>query len=247
MLLLLVYVGWQTIYPSYSKKLTSTISVTHTPTPEKSDQQILFRDTLYQFSYFLVKDPNKLLLIPNFKAKTRASILASQNQCLFAINGGFYDTNNEPLGMFKGNGYVEPTPLLSNLLNGYLSFSETKADIASIPHLDYKTILQSGPLLILENSSLRLNIKNDENARRTVAATTEKNEILFITFYVKDSIYNGPLLQDLPNILIEFEKISGIDIRDALNLDGGSASYFSTPSETLPELNDVGSLFCLTE
>ena len=240
-LLFLVYkfIGISSVVSLSSPLPVPTGATKHTATT------LTYQDIVYDYEYFVVQRLEKLTLIPNFDTPIRGSAIVSQQKCAFAINGGFYSEGNTPLGAFIGNGYEQPTALKSALFNGFLGFSESKAVITKAFDSSSTFILQSGPLLHYDTSSLPLAIQNDEHARRSAVITTNDGKILFATFYIRDSIYNGPLLGDLPMILNEFASIEGIAIDSALNLDGGSATYFKSPDTELPELSPIGSLFCL--
>ena len=211
----------------------------HTPTT------LTYMDIIYDYGYFVVSDLKKLTLLPNFDSPIRGSAIVSQQKCAYAVNGGFYSTESTPLGAFIGNGYTQPSALTSRLFNGFFAFTGTRGAITTDLDTSYTSVLQSGPLLYMNNSPLPLAIQNDEHARRSAVVTTTEGKILFVTFYIRDSIYNGPLLEDLPMIIKQFASNEGFSIDAALNLDGGSATYFKTPDTELPELSPIGSLFCL--
>jgi len=219
------------------------------PVPTKATMPttttLTYQDIVYDYEYFVVQHLEKLSLIPNFDTSLRGSNLATKNQCEFAINGGFYSTENTPLGAFIGNGYTQSKALTSRLFNGFFAFTDTRAVITTDFDTRYTSVLQSGPLLFMNETPLPLAIQNDEHARRSVAITTQDGQILFVTFYIRDSIYNGPLLSDLPMILNQFASNEGMSIKAALNLDGGSATYFKNTTVELPELSSIGSLFCI--
>jgi len=156
-----------------------------------------------------------------------------------AINGGFYDTANKPLGLFRIGETVLAKQIQSNLLNGFLS-----DDGITVAVPTGRFVLQSGPLLIQRGNPLPLKIQNDEHARRMVAAKTGEG-FLFLTVYKEDSVFEGPLLADLPKVIQKINTKENLGIVDAINLDGGSASAFKNAETTLSELTPVGSLFCI--
>jgi hypothetical protein len=92
---------------------------------------------------------------------------------------------------------------------------------------------------------LPLAIKNDEPNRRIVAATTDNNQLIFMVFYRDSSQFQGPMLGLLPELISMFTRQTGIDIVDAINLDGGSASVFISNYDRLNELAHIGSYFCI--
>ncbi|MFZ2025064.1 MAG: phosphodiester glycosidase family protein [Microgenomates group bacterium] len=219
------------------------------PTPtliaRQTNDTLTYQDIAYDYEFFTSDHPDRLTLIANFETPIRGSTLAAKNKCDYAINGGFYATAGTPLGAFVGNGYNQPKALNSALFNGFFEFSASKAVITTTVDTNYTFILQSGPLLVYNASPLPLAIQNDEHARRSVVVMTNDGQILFVTFYINDSIYNGPLLDDLPMILKQFAVDQRISITEALNLDGGSATYFKNSDIELPELTPIGSMFCL--
>ena len=77
------------------------------------------------------------------------------------------------------------------------------------------------------------------------AAKTMDNELLFLTVYSGDSVFDGPLLADLPLVIEKISDEEKLDIAEAINLDGGSASSFYQGETTISELTPVGSLFCI--
>lgn len=241
------------IFAFLAYKYIHTSSVISSPTPLPTPTTVLqntnftltYHDIVYDYAFFIAGSPAKLKLIPNFTDPIRGTAIAKAHQCVSAINGGFYSTTNAPLGAFVSEEYTQPKPLTSNLFNGFFSFTNTKATITNKFDSSYTSILQSGPLLFLLGHPLPLAIQNDEHARRSIVAITDDDRILFITFYIHDSIYNGPLLADLPVILNQFATIQKISITAALNLDGGSATFFKSPDIELPELTSIGSMFCL--
>ncbi len=216
-----------------------------TKTPKEADFTLNYRDIVYDYAFFFVHDFRTLRLIPNFETQSRSSTLVSKNKCAQAINGGFYTKDSKPLGAFVSTAYQQPKKLTSSLFNGFFGFTDTQATITQDLDPTYTSILQSGPLLLSDTTPLPLTIQNDEHARRSVVATTVDGRVLFVTFYIHDSIYNGPLLEDLPFVLKQFAFDQDIAIQTALNLDGGSATYFKNSETELPELTPIGSMICV--
>ena len=233
------FIGISSVVSPSSPLPVPTGTANHTTTT------LTYQDIVYDYDYFVVHRLEKLTLNPNFDTPIRGSAIVSQQKCAFAINGGFYSKEFTPLGAFIGNGYTQSKALTSRLFNGFFAFTDTQATITTDLDTSYTSVLQSGPLLYMNSAPLPLAIQNDEHARRSAVVTTHDEQILFVTFYIRDSIYNGPLLGDLSMIIKQFASNEGVSIDAALNLDGGSATYFKTPDTELPELSPVGSLFCL--
>jgi hypothetical protein len=228
------------------------ISPNSTPSPKTQSSPILEKlDTItlnsqtYYFTYTLIDDLTNLKLYPNFKDQLSSVELIEKYHCSILINGGFYSEDFKPLGWLVSNSQQLSSPIKSQLFNGYLSIKNNKTSITS-NNLDAVTLgLQSGPLLIQANQSLNLNIKNDEPRRRLVSALTPSNQLLFIAIIIKDSLFFGPMLADLPGVIEAISRQLQIPITDAINLDGGSASTFYSPSVHLKEFSPIGSFFCL--
>jgi len=215
------------------------------PTSKQERPTLTYQDIVYDYESFTVSRLSQLHLIPNFDTPIRGSELATKNQCMYASSGGFYSTDNKPLGAFITEDYRQSKARTSALFNGFFGFTDTNAAITKSLDDTYTSILQSGPLLLFDATPLPLAIQNDEYARRSVVLITADNHVLFVTFYIHDSIYNGPLLGDLPMIVKQFADNQQISVDTALNLDGGSASYFKNSDSELPELTPIGSMFCL--
>lgn len=248
-LLLLSYVIWSSIQPQFLKSDNkASVAVLSSPVPTKQPSpvnEIEFDSIPYSIELFEINDITKLRLIGNFKDKKTAKQLYSDEACRFMTNGGFYSTESTPLGLFVGENYSQSKPLTSALLNGYVFITDTKSIITSTPLTSYRLAVQTGPLLIQDKTVQLLRIQNDTYERRMIAAVTQKNTLVFIMLYKKDSLYEGPLLKDVPKMLSQISTNLASPITNAINLDGGTASTFISPKTTIQELSPVGSVFCL--
>jgi uncharacterized protein YigE (DUF2233 family) len=217
-----------------------TTVITEEPTAVPSSEP-------YTYSLIRVSSASAITLIPNFSEKRDAKSLADDNGCRSAINGGFYDASEKPLGFFFTDNQTLGRYIQSRLVNGY--FFATTDGVAHIstelPTVSFQFALQTGPLLVFGGKSMPLSIQNDEPARRMVVAKTINNQIIFFTVYNGNSVYEGPLLGDLPDIVSNISSKENLDIVDAINFDGGSASAFYSGEANLSELTPVGSIFCI--
>ncbi len=201
----------------------------------------------FSFSWFAVDQTDSIKLIPNFTKQTSSISVAQENKCTFLSSAGFYSTDSKPIGLFVIDN-KQLSPYQPNaLLNGFLSVNSMGiASIETKPPPGTSTIvLQSGPLLIVGGLPQQLAIRNDEPARRIVVVETSNHKIVFLVLYSLENTFEGPKLTDVPNHLKEIEKNIHISIIHALNLDGGSASAFITPTVSITELTPVGSFFCI--
>ena len=134
----------------------------------------------------------------------------------------------------------------NTLFNGYFVLTKNNKVTIEKSYLgeSIRIGLQTGPLLIQDERSQKLNLVSDKNARRIVAALTNKNELYFIAFYDKESVFLGPLLVDLPGLVSKIQDEMDVKFISAINLDGGSASAFFNEEIQLSELTPIGSFFC---
>lgn len=229
---------------------TSTASPLPTITTAiiKTNTSIVVNDDSYEYAYVTVATPSGISLIPNFAARRDAKSLAATNGCTSVINGGFYDTAGKPLGYFFTDTRTYGQQIQNALVNGYF-WADSGGDAVISTELQrsisYRFALQTGPLLLFNGQTMTLTIHSDKPARRMVIAKTTDNQFIFLTVYSADSVFNGPLLADLPSAVSQISKQNSLGIADALNLDGGSASAFYSGTTGLAELTPVGSLLCI--
>jgi uncharacterized protein YigE (DUF2233 family) len=226
------------------QKTTNTLSPTFATESEKT---IPFNNKRFAYAYFIVQNSDDLSLLPNFSHAKDSQTLMTENNCVSVINGGYYDTQNKPLGLFQIGSTIYSRQISSDLLNGFVwaNVSVSAAISVKLPQPPFLFALQTGPILIREGKQLSLTINNDTPARRMVAAINMDKHIIFLTLYNGDSVYEGPLLADLPDIVFTISSKENLGIAEAINLDGGSASAFYNPDTHLSELTPVGSIFCI--
>ncbi len=181
-------------------------------------------------------------LIPNFEEKRSGSSIAAEHACQIASSGGFYTPENKPLGLFRtGDNELGRVSNNRSLLTGFLyAFEDGTIGIDSEPPANASTVLQAGPLF--ENGNY-FPTRQDEYARRIVVIEdTQGNEYIGAVTSTENS-YEGPQLSDLPPLLFSID--SPFQVNRALNLDGGSASFFKDSSGfMLSEIVAIGSVLC---
>jgi len=215
------------------------------PTPTVKTSTVTWNGITYTYEYFEVKDLSRLTLIANFTQKKTSEFLVKENNCQYAINGGFYDTNSKPLGLFIN--HVLKTPAIeSALVNGYVSITTKPMISFNLPNKPI-IALQTGPMLIVDGKKLTLAIKDDEHARRMIAGISLKGTLVFMTIYISTSLVQGPQLAELPDIIEQINMTVPNQFISAINLDGGNASMFKNSDIYVPEVSTVGSIFCLQE
>lgn len=220
------------------------LSISPAVVPAPVAKTVTLRGETFTYAFFRAL-PSNISLIGNFDNIQGAFSLKSNNSCTYAVSGGFYDTKSQPLGYFVTNGKRIHNSIQSALLNGYIWIDEGKVTIkSSIPPTTANIALQSGPVLIDNSKPRLLTITNDEHARRVVVIV-EKNTVIFLTIYNPDSVFEGPLLKTLPDLVGKISTLESFIIDSAINLDGGSASAFYSDTTNLEELTPVGSIFCV--
>lgn len=220
-----------------------------TPSPTPAPQNVItLGGQTYTYDYFRVSTPSALTLIPNYSQKADVKTMMTDNNCQHAINGGFYDKTNRPLGLFQSDAKVLAPKIDSDLVNGFLwadAASGAAVIATDLPYGAFRFAMQTGPVLLFDGASEPLTVNNDTGARRMVAGKSTDNTLIFLTVYNGDSVYDGPLLANLPTIVKQISEKEHLGIADAINLDGGSASAFYSGNTQLSELSPVGSLFCV--
>lgn len=200
----------------------------------------------YAYAWVQISNPENVFLFPNFKEKYTLDEGIDNYGCKNLISGGFYTETNSPIGLFISEVGKLSDEVSNKLFNGY--FTLTRNGIATISRnysgRPVRIGLQAGPILLYSGVVQELNLVRDKIARRNVIALTKEGEIYFITIYDKESVFVGPLLANLPEIINNIQNEIGAEFNSALNLDGGSASAFYTQDIQLSELTPIGSFFC---
>lgn len=235
---------WQ-LTPSRMITTQTAEDATRTPTPLLRTKTITVKDQAMGYA-IIVAEPSSVSLIPNFSEKKTSEELVSENGCAFATNGGFYDTTNQPLGLFTAGGANLSGISESTLINGFFGVTRDGSPfISHEPQSPARFVLQTGPLALSDTKPRVLTIRNDKLARRMIAAISSEGQIAFITLYQPDSVFNGPKLGDVPELVAAISKKESLGIVHAVNLDGGSASAFYGDGVAFRELTPIGSFFCV--
>lgn len=209
-------------------------------------KQINFDNQIYLYSIFTPKSSQQLIFDLNLSEKQPSLDIIKDQQCQYLINGGFYDKLDQPIGLVIKDG-LEISPAQKNrLFNGYISATNSANFIISTtkPSLSSIVAIQTGPLLIKDSIIQNLQLISDQHKRRMVLAISSDNTPYFIAITLKDSDVEGPLLGDLSQLISLISNKEGLIFKDAINLDGGSASTFYTPNIHLKELTTIGSYLC---
>ena len=190
-------------------------------------------------------DPTKVELYSNLTNKQTSAQIIHERNCKTLVNGGFYSKENKHLGLLIDTNGLVSHAQENSLFNGFLWFDLQGVYITTSPPDNAHLAVQTGPVIINDSKPRMLSIKNDEQARRVVAAITTENKLLFLVIYRDGSEFQGPYLEELPKIIQEFSNSSDLEIVNAINLDGGNASAFITDFVNLTERTQIGSYFCV--
>lgn len=191
-----------------------------------------------------IEDSSKVDLHLNLKDKKTAVSASSDFSCKVLVNGGFYNKEGEPIGLFVSEGNSLSAWQENSLFNGVLGITKDGKPQVNEQGKGFVDAVQAGPVLVREGVYKELSIKNDGTERRVVGVVTKEEKLIFLSFYNPTSYYLGPNLEDVPGLLKSFGKETGIQIKDAINLDGGTASAFYAEGVSLTELRPIGSYFC---
>lgn len=198
-------------------------------------------------SWYKLEPIENLTLIPNYDSKLTSDEAIKKYNCKFLGNAGFYSKEGKPIGLFVSDGEKISSWQKNDLLNGIFSINSllTPRITQATPEDPLQIAIQSGPL-IKENAAYKnITSGNNNYDRRMLLAVTGENKAIFLAIYNHDSVFLGPKLSEVPEIIKLFERRLGIIFADVINLDGGSASAFKTKDFSLPEATNVGSFFCL--
>ena len=200
----------------------------------------------YRFNW-LQADPASVRLYANHTEKVNSSKFLEDNSCRALVNGGFYDEESSPIGLFIAENEQITNFRSNSLFDGIFSINtfDTPRITRQVPEDSLVSAVQTGPVLVENAEFSRLNLVRDKEARRVIAMVNGKNELYFGVVYNPDTVFSGPNLADMPEVLKQFEDKVGLGIADAINLDGGSASVFIADKIKLTEISPVGSFFCV--
>ena len=201
------------------------------------------RNEIQYTVYYAYLTDRSILLIPNFDNSRAAQVVAAENNCVVASSGGYYTVDRKPLGLFTVNGStISKRSSDTSLLNGYFYIDASgNSHIGTSVPANIPTAFQSGPLF---TSGDKYPTRVDEEARRIVAIETTTGDLLIAAIVRENNAFSGPFLSDVPSLVFSIDE--PFHATRALNLDGGSASFYKDGAEfALPELVHVGSIICV--
>jgi uncharacterized protein YigE (DUF2233 family) len=148
------------------------------------------------------------------KAMSRGNFLA-------AVNGGYFDPEDQPIGLLVVDGTIVSPLQKARLLSGVLSASGKKIQISRVAEFSLAqkpdAAVESGPMIVDLGKSVH-GLESTKLARRTFAAIGADGKAAL-------GFCSEVTLADLSQILAT-TLVSDFKIQRALNLDGGSSSAF---------------------
>ncbi|MFA6027495.1 MAG: phosphodiester glycosidase family protein [Patescibacteria group bacterium] len=193
------------------------------PIYEKSGQEEYLQDVVTVFKF----DPQYFTF--SLKQQTQNPLVISKWQekykPLFVCNGGYFMENNLPSSLLKINGEQYGTKLGADSVGELVIDDNGQPDILeNADNSQYNNLLQSYPLLVRPDGVKSLKDDSGQVAPRSIIAKDAEGNILFIfTSNYYFSLYN---LQD-------YLADSDLNLKIALNLDGGPSSGYYLNSETI--------------
>ena len=161
------------------------------------------------------------------------------NHCLAGTNGGFFQSDFEPVGLLVSNGKLVQPPSRARLLSGALVVTGNhitlRRSTEPLPGKNAHQAVQCGPFLV-EGGRLVPGLNAARSAQRTAVFTDGNRRwgLVSTTRLTLDEL--GEVLAD-PALLP-----GGLKITHALNLDGGSSTslWAEQPGEKPLYLHEFG-------
>jgi len=160
-----------------------------------------------------------LRVVDNPEGEKVGSVMTHEN-CLCAVNGGYFDADFKPIGLRIVNGQTIAPLRRARLITGVLLASSRGIQIVRefSPRQKIAAAIQCGPFLVDASRPVR-GLNDSALARRTFATTVSNDRALL-------GVCSDVSLADLANILATTAIIGESKIQRAINLDGGSSSAF---------------------
>lgn len=229
--------------PTLTRNNNSTI-----PEEDKADSDSVQNTTngAYSIKSLLIRDTDNILLFSNLEERLASSEALVQNNCTDLVTAGFYTKEFQHIGLFTSqyNMISRSSSTLSQ--SGYFYIdSNIKPHITTSEPTDARLAVQTYPILYLDGNPQNIVNNSDDKARRIVVATTSDDEVIFMVIYQTNSVFSGPTLAELPDIISKYNNAENLGIMNAINLDGGTHSAYISRYTKLPEISTIGGYFCM--
>ena len=154
---------------------------------------------------------------------------------LIGINANFFDTSGNALGLLRQNSTtIQKVHSGGKTLSGIFYLTGTTPKIAHRnEEIPPNTVIafQAGPRLIVNHQPIELST-TDIATRRSGVAVTEDNMLII---YATQLRFPGATLVQTQQMLMDRR----LEVKDALNLDGGSSSQLYVQAELVSPGNEI--------
>lgn len=148
--------------------------------------------------------------------------VAQRENGLAGVNGGYFDPENQPVGLLISAGKLIAPLRKARLLSGVMVVSDGKTQLLRFgeysPKQSATAALQCGPFLVDRGQPVP-GLNATRGARRTFVARTGSDRVAI-------GFCSNATLATLATILVTPSLAPDLKIQRALNLDGGSSSAF---------------------
>lgn len=209
------------------------------------EEQFILADKSYTVHFTAPIVPARVKLIANYSQKQVSRDVFEAHKCDVLTNAGFYLADNSPVGLVVIEGDILSPFRKNDLFNSVMYFGESGAKISKDGTLKgFAHAMQSGPALVVNGKNVVLTLNNDKLARRSFVGITKNGDIVLGMITDSINLFLGPLLADMPRMMALLNDTYKLDLVDAINLDGGSASVYVTSNLSIAEIAPVGAFFC---
>lgn len=198
----------------------------------------------FRLDWIEIDDIEKIELYSNLHQKLTTSQILSDGKCKYLVSAGFYTKEDNHIGLFISNNETLSNSINDDFFDGYFYITNNHPVISLSEPKTANTALQSGPVVLVNNTFLDKNYPNDSFSRRIMVGTTRKGSVVFLVIYGDNKIV-GPKLSETKKIIENLESRTSLDLVSLINLDGGSHSAFLTDTISIPELSIIGGYFCI--
>lgn len=171
-----------------------------------------------------------LRVIDNPSGRDDLAAAAQREKALAGVNGGYFDPENQPVGLMISGGKLIAPVRKARLLSGMIVVSESRIQLLRSgeysPRRNVTAALQCGPFLVDRGQPVA-GLNATRSDRRTFIAHTGSDRVAI-------GFCSDATLATLANVLVAPALAADMKFQRALNLDGGSSSAFWFAGERGP-------------
>lgn len=195
--------------------------------------------SILRFELYLLRfDPKKIeidIALPTVLGNSDIKTMAQDYDAKVGINANFFDNNGKTLGLVIKNGrQINKLHVGGQTLTGIFYIDDGNPAIVhrteKIPETA-ELAIQSGPRLMLGGKLAKLS-PSEYSTRRSGIATTQDEKIIVYSTLLR---FPGATLAQIQQMLMSPE----LNIKDAINLDGGGSSQLFVDSSIAPNNEEI--------